>query len=156
MMKSALLTLALLLASATAFAAARDKAAVLAVDESQRAMVAAADVRGLDRLAHPNLRINAPGGRVLSRAQFLANMRNGEIKSEAFERTAEDVTISGNTAIVMGREVFTPSAQSELGRLYGVRPLQRRYTNVYVLEQGRWRWLARQANVVMPPARLTN
>jgi hypothetical protein len=152
-MKYALLTVTLLLGCSAAQAAGRDKASVLAVDESQRAMVAAADVAGLDRLAHPNLRINAPGGTVLTRARFLANMRSGEIKSEAFERTAEDVTISGNTAVVMGREVFTPTAASELGRLYGAKPLQRRYTNVYVLEHDRWRWLARQANVVMPPAK---
>ena len=149
----ALLTLSLIFASSTAIAARPDRASVLAVDEQQRAMVAAADVRGLDRLAHPNLRINAPGGRVLTRKQFLANMRSGEISAEAFERTAEDVTISGSTAVVMGREVFTPSAGSELGRIYGAKPLQRRYTNVYLLEQGRWRWLALQANVVMSPAR---
>ena len=151
-MKSALLTMPFLIATSAVSAARYDKAAVLAIDERQRAMVAAADIRGLDRLAHRNLRINAPGGRVLTRAQFLANTRSGEISAEAFERTPEDVTISGNTAVVMGREVFTPSAASELGRLYGTRALLRRYTNIYVLEHGRWRWLARQANVVtLPP-----
>src|SRR5207237_7186774 len=98
-MKYASLTIPLLLAGSAALAARADKTAVLAVDESQRAMVAAADVRGLDRLAHSNLRINAPGGRVLTREQFLANMTSGEIKAEAFERTPEDVTITGNTAV---------------------------------------------------------
>ena len=129
----------------------RDRANVLAVDEQQRAMVAAADVGGLDRLAHPNLRINAPGGRVLTREQFLANMRSGEIAAERFERTAEDVSVSGNVAVVMGHEVFTPVASSELGRTFGAKPLQRRYTNVYVRQHGRWLWLARQANVVAAP-----
>ena len=52
--------------------------------------------------------------------------------------------------MVIGREVFTPTAQSELGRLYGAVPLQRRYTNVYVWQDGRWYWLARQAAVVPP------
>ena len=151
-MKLALLAIPLLLVSSAALATNRDKASVLAVDETQRAMVAAADVRGLDRLAHANLRVNAPGGRVLTRAQFLANMRSGEISAEAFERTPEDVTITGNTAVVMGREVFTPSIRSELGRLYGARPLQRRYINVYVWEHRNWRWLARQAAVVIPRA----
>ena len=128
------------------------RAAVLAVDEQQRAMVASSDVSRLEDLAHPNLRINAPGGRVLSREQFLANMRSGEIAAEGFERTAEEVTISGNIAVVMGRETFTPAATSELGRTFGARPLQRRYTNVYLWERGRWYWLARHANV-QPPAR---
>ena len=121
---------------------------VLAVDDQQRAMVAASDVAGLERLAHPNLRINAPGGRVIRREQFLANMRSGEIAAEAFERTAEDVSISGNVAAVMGRETFTPRASSELGRAFGARPLQRRYTNIYLWQQGQWLWLARHANVL--------
>jgi len=121
---------------------------VLAVDERQRALVAASDVAGLERLAHPNLRINAPGGRVLSREQFLANMRSGEIAAERFDRTAEDVSISGNVAVVMGRETFSPVASSELGRTFGAKPLQRRYTNIYVWQGGRWLWLARHANVV--------
>lgn len=129
------------------------EAAVLLVDEQQRAMVAAADVAGLEMLAHANLRINAPGGRVLAREQFLANMRNGEIATEQFQRTPEEVRISDGIAVVMGREVFTPVATSELGRTFGPRPLQRRYTNVYVWEAGRWQWLARHANVVPPTTR---
>ena len=106
------------------------RATVLSVDDQQRAMVAAADVAGLDRLAHPNLLINSPGGRVLTREQFLANMRSGEIAAEGFERTAEKMSISGNVAVVMGRETFTPLATSELSRTYGSKPLQRRYTNI--------------------------
>lgn len=115
-------------------------------------MVAASDVAGLERLAHPNLRINAPGGRVLTREQFLANMRSGEIAAEGFKRTAEEVSISGSVAVVMGRETFTPAASSELGRTFGAKALQRRYTNIYVWEEGRWLWLARHANV-LPTAR---
>ena len=47
----------------------------------------------------------------------------------------------------MGREPFTPKPASELGRTYGPKPLQRRYTNVYVWEHGRWKWLARQMKI---------
>ncbi|MFL6731021.1 MAG: nuclear transport factor 2 family protein [Sphingomicrobium sp.] len=149
-MKAAILCVPLLLtAGCASVPAGQGRAALLSVDEQQRAMVAAADVSGLERLAHPNLRINAPGGRVLTREQFLTNMRSGEIAAESFERTAEDVSISGNVAVVMGREVFTPVASSELGRTFGAKPLQRRYINVYVWQQGRWLWLARQANVVL-------
>ena len=75
-------------------------------------------------------------------------MRNGQIGAEEFERTVESVEVSSNVGVVMGRETFTPTAQSELGRAYGAVPLKRRYTNVYVREQGTWRWFARHANVV--------
>jgi Domain of unknown function (DUF4440) len=128
-----------------------DRTTVLAIDEQQRAMVAASNVAGLERVAHPNLRINAPGGRVLTRDQFLKNMRNGQIAAEQFERTAEDVSISGDIAVVMGHETFTPTPASELGRTFGARPLQRRYTNIYVWQHGRWLWLARHANVLPAP-----
>lgn len=152
-MRPALLSLPLVLSAGCATTTnVGGQAAVLAVDDQQREMVAASDVAGLTRLAHPNLRINAPGGRVLTRDQFLANLRSGEIAAEGFERTAEDVSISANVAVVMGRETFTPAATSELGRTFGKRPLQRRYSNIYVWEQGRWFWLARHANV-LPAAR---
>lgn len=153
-MRAALLGVAMILGSACATvpqSATRDS--VLAVDEQQRAMVAASDIAGLEKLAHPNLRINAPGERVLSREQFLANMRTGEIAAERFERTAEDVTITRNLAVVMGHETFTPAATSELGRTSGAKPLQRRYTNVYIWQDGHWLWLARHANVLPAPAK---
>ncbi len=148
-MRTAVFCLPLVLAAACATVpSVGGQATVLAVDDQQRAMVAASDVSGLGKLAHANLRINSPGGRVLSREQFLGNMVTGQIAAEAFERTAEDVSISGNIAVVMGRETFTPAANSELGRTFGTKPLLRRYTNIYVWQQGRWLWLARHANVL--------
>lgn len=147
-MKSALMCVSLFLAAGCVTHPTPTRDSVLAVDERQRAMVAASDVAGLEKLVHPNLRINAPGGRVLTREEFLANMRSGEIAAESFDRTAEDVSISGEVAVVMGRETFTPVATSELGRAFGAKALQRRYTNIYVWQRGRWLWLARQASVV--------
>lgn len=157
-MKMKLLALAsavaLAITASATVAAPMDEDAIRKVDELQRRLVESADVAGLARMAHPNLRINAPGNRVLTREQFLTNMRTGKIAAERFTRIPEDVTISGDVAIVMGRETFTPRAESELGRTYGAVPLSRRYTNVYVRERGRWWWLARHANVVgaQPPS----
>ena len=146
------LAVALSSAGCTTVAVPRDAATVVrALDERQRQLVVSADVAALEALAHPNLRINAPTGRVLTREEFLSSMRDGRISAEQFERTAESVTISGKVAAVMGRETFTPTAASELGRMYGARPLQRRYSNIYVWEGGAWRWLARHANVAQAP-----
>jgi hypothetical protein len=135
----------LLLAAAPAVAGAQDELAAL--DARQKALVAAGDAAGLAAMSAPELRINAPTGRVLTRAQFLAMMRSGRIAAEAFERTVEDVAVDGDVGVVMGREVFTPTAESELGRMYGARPLARRYTNIYVRRGGTWLWFARHANV---------
>lgn len=151
-MRSTAAFIALLAGSCVTAPSGLGQSSVLAVDEQQRAMVSEGNVAGLEALAHPNLRINAPGGHVLTREQFLANMRSGEIAAEHFDRTAEDVKITGSIAIVMGHEVFTPVATSELGRSFGAKPLQRRYTNVYIWQGGRWLWLARQANVISAPS----
>lgn len=123
--------------------------ALTQVDVKQKEMVAKADISGLANLSHPWLRINAPTNRVLTRDQFLSLMRSGKIAAEAFERTQESVSITGNIGIVMGHEVFTPTPNSELGEKYGAKPLNRRYTNVYLWENGRWLWLVRHANVVV-------
>lgn len=124
------------------------EAALAKIDLEQKDMVATADVARLAALSAPGLTINAPTGRVLTRGQFLAMMRNGQIGAESFERTVESVTAAGDVGVVMGSEVFTPTAGSELGRTYGAVPLKRRYTNIYVRDHGAWRWLARHANVV--------
>ena len=121
------------------------------LDAQQKTMVATLDVNGLAKLAHRNLRINAPTNRILTREQFLAMMSNGQIGAEGFDRTAENITVTGNVGVVMGFEIFTPTATSKLGKTYGARPLKRCYTNIYLKESGRWRWLARHANVVPGP-----
>lgn len=126
-----------------------DHASVLAaLDDRQKTMVANTDMEGLASLACPDLMINAPTNRILTRDQVLAMMKGGQIKSEAFERTSERITVSGNVGVVMGHELFTPTLESELGKTYGIRPLKRRYTNIYVFESGNWCWLARHANVI--------
>ena len=124
------------------------------LDAAQKDMVARADVDKLAALSAPDLTINAPTGRVLTREQFLAMMRNGQIGAENFERTVEHVVVSGDVGVVMGREVFTPTPASELGRTYGAVPLNRRYTNIYRRVGGRWLWLARHANVVVESKRV--
>lgn len=125
-----------------------EEGALAKLDMSQKEMVVRADIKGLIALSAPELTINAPTGRVLTRDQFLTMMRDGRIGAEDFERTIESVRISGQVSVVMGNEVFTPTAQSELGRTYGPVPLRRHYTNIYQLDHGRWLWFARHANVV--------
>lgn len=129
-----------------------DEASLRAVDERQRQIISGRDVLGMTEIAHPNLRINAPTNEVLTREQLLAMMETGDVAAENFVRVPEAVTISGNTGIVLGHETLTPTADSASGRMFGVRPLTRRYTNIYVFEAGRWQFVGRHANVVVPPS----
>lgn len=112
----------MILIALIAIAVADQAAELRIIDETQRAMVGRADVAGLEGITHPRLRINAPGGRVLDRETFFRNMRSGAIGAEAFTRTPETVSVTADIGIVMGRESFTPTAASELGRDLRVPP----------------------------------
>ena len=132
-----------------------DERAVLAADARQRDAVARVDPAAIAAIAHPNLRINAPSNRILSGEDLVRMVGSGEIRNEVFERIPEAVVVTGDVAVVMGRETVLPSAASEQARMYGRRTLNRRYTNVYLREGGRWRHLARHANIIpgtKPPA----
>jgi hypothetical protein len=122
--------------------------ALLAADERQRAAVGNADLEAIRSGSHENLRINAPSNRVLTRDDLVRMVDSGEIRNEVFERTAESITVTGNVGVVMGHERMFPGAASEQARIYGLRTLDRRYTNIYLLERGAWKHIARHANVI--------
>ncbi|MFN8461672.1 MAG: hypothetical protein U0X93_07890 [Anaerolineales bacterium] len=75
-------------------------------------------------------------------------LAHGKIGNDHFEREIEGIAITGNVGIVMGREVVHPTAASELGIRHGDKLLKRRFTNVFLFEDGKWRFLARQASIV--------
>jgi hypothetical protein len=111
---------------------------LLAADARQLSAVAAADASAIDNILHPNLRVNAPNGRVVTKQDFVQAAGSGQIRNEIAERIPESAMITGDIGVVMGRETG----------LSGATPVNRRYTNVYLRENGAWRLLARHANVV--------
>ena len=125
-----------------------DERAVLEADAQQRLAVGSADVAAIGRISDPHLRVNAPSNRILTREQLMRMVGSGEIRNEVFERIPEDVVITGDVGVVMGREIVVPGAGSEQARMYGRRTLNRRYTNVYIRSGGVWRHLARHANII--------
>lgn len=125
-----------------------DETAVLAADAAQRTAVADVDLDAITAIAHSNLRVNAPNNRILTREDLVRMVGSGEIRNEVFERVPEQVVVTGDVGVVMGRERVFPSAASEQSRMYGHRILNRRYTNVYVRSGGHWLHLARHANIV--------
>jgi hypothetical protein len=128
-----------------------DQRAVLAADARQRIAVASVDTKAIGRISHPNLRINAPNNRILTREDLVRMVASGEIRNEVFQRTPEDVVITGNVGVVMGREVVLPGAGSEQARMYGRKTLNRRYTNIYIRTRDGWRHVARHANIMTSP-----
>jgi hypothetical protein len=124
-----------------------DERAVLAADARQRDAVASVDLEAIAAISHPNLRVNAPSNRILTRDDLVRRVGSGDILNEIFARVPETVVITGDVGVVMGHETVFPGANSEQARMYGRKTLNRRYTNVFVREGGRWLHLARHANI---------
>lgn len=125
-----------------------EETSLLQANARQRDAVASVDLDAIAEIAHPNLRVNAPTNRVITREDLILMVGSGEIRNEVFERIPEVVTITGDVGVVMGREIVRPAATSEQARMYGAEILNRRYTNVYLRQDGEWRHLARHANIV--------
>jgi hypothetical protein len=142
---AAFLALALLGASP---GAEPGEASLRAADAEQMRIIVEQDAAAQARFMHPNYMINAPANLVRRKPELVADLARGEMASEHFERTIEGIAITGPVGIVMGSEVVKPAPRSRLGRLHPERTLNRRFTNVFLWEAGRWRFLARQATIV--------
>jgi hypothetical protein len=105
------------------------------------------------RSVHPNYRLNGPSNQVLRKAAVVQMLAQGQMASDRFDRDIEGIAITGNVGIAMGREVVRPSPGSQLGKLHGSRVLNRRYTNVFLFEGGKWRFRAHQATIVQSARR---
>jgi hypothetical protein len=139
------------LAAAPCAAAEISESSLRAADAEQMRIIVEGDAKAQDAFMHPNYILNGPSNRVLRKAALVEMLARGKMASERFERTIEGTAITGNIGIVMGSEVVRPAAGSELAGKFGDRELRRRFTNVFIFENGAWRFLARQATVVETP-----
>lgn len=149
--------LALLLSGAllshAGFAAEPSERSLRAADAEQMRIIVEGDADAQSRFMHPNYILNGPSNRVLRKPVLVQMLAQGKMASDHFERTIEGTAITGNIGIVMGRETVRPRANSNLGEKFGTRNLTRRFTNVFIFENGVWRFLARQASVVEMPCK---
>ena len=102
---------------------------------------------------HDNYIINGPANRIMRKPVLVQMLAQGKMASERFERNIEGTAITGNIGIVMGSEVVQPAAGSELGAKFGSVTLRRRFTHVFLFENGAWKFLARQASIIDTPCK---
>lgn len=145
------LSFLVLLAAHAGAATEISEASLRAADAEQMRIIVDGDAKAQNEFMHENYIINGPSNRVLRKPVLVKMLAEGKMASERFERTIEGIAITGNVGIVMGSEVVRPAAKSNLGEKYGTRDLSRRFTNVFIFEDGSWRFLARQASVIEPP-----
>ena len=119
-----------------------------AANQYQRRIIADGDEQALAQFLHPNFTINGPNNICGAREQILRLSKGGAFAQDNCRTHIERTSLTGNVGIVMGNEMVTPADGSLLAGWFGMNPLRRRFTDVYVFEDGRWMFLARQGSVV--------
>ncbi|HET9951564.1 MAG TPA: nuclear transport factor 2 family protein [Candidatus Eisenbacteria bacterium] len=112
---------------------------IRALEEEGRIAFLAADVQTLSRLWADGLVVNSPLQKVLAKREVLDLLQAGRIRHTAYEIEIETMTRHGDVAIVMGRDTVADPPDGAISR--------RRFTNVWRLENGAWRTIARHAHV---------
>lgn len=146
----AVLVLAVLSVTHPCFSADISETTLRAADAEQMRIIVDGDAKRQSEFMHANYILNGPANRVLRKPVLVDMLAQGQMASESFERVIEGTAITGNIGIVMGREIVRPGTGSQLATQFGSEALNRRFTNVFIFDGGRWLFLARQASVISP------
>jgi ketosteroid isomerase-like protein len=110
------------------------------LDSAHADAVLRGDLVAMDRIWTKDFVVNNPFNGV-DRAD---RIRSGAVTYASFDRVPEAIVIHGNTVIVMGHETVVPKGSSpDAGKT-----INRRYTNIWMMRKGKWRLVARHANVI--------
>ena len=105
------------------------------------------DVKALDSLMDDDITVNHPTNRIVKEKKELIDLiHQGVIRYASFERFPETFLFFKDMVIVMGNETVVPAK----GAPKAGTTLQRRYTNIWMMRDGKWRLTVRHANNVCP------
>lgn len=89
--------------------------------------------------------ITNPFGQMIDKKTMIERVKSGVIKYNKFEKTIEHFSMEGDkVAVVAGKEKVTPTPDAS--RPDAGKPHERRFTEVWVLREGRWQRLVRHAS----------
>ena len=131
--------------SVTADEEAQIRKTVEAIDDEEPALVLKGDVSALTRFWAADVTVNAPNNKVVRHDQVLEAMKHHTgLQYSSFERHREAMVIRRDCVVTMGYEIVVPKGNMpDSGKT-----INRRYINVYYLEDGGWRVIGRQATNV--------
>lgn len=103
------------------------------------------DTEALKKLIAEDAVTNHPTNKVVKEREGILEMiRTGVINYSSFVREPETFLFYKNTVIVMGHETLKPTGDApNAGKI-----IQRRYTNVWMKQKGKWLLAVRHANIV--------
>jgi len=110
------------------------------LEERARAAFLDADVPTLDAMWDNRLLVNSPLNVVNDKARVLELLGSGRIRHTMDEVEIEHIARYGDVVVVMGRDTVDGPPTNVL--------THRRFTNVWQLQDGVWRMIARHAQVI--------
>jgi hypothetical protein len=127
------------------FAQSQDEKDIRRLDSLEVVSFLKADTVTLEKMVWAKDYVVAnPFNKIVTISQIKGLMRNQKIAQALFFRTIERITFNHNVAIVMGIELPDKSTASA-GVAQNVL-FKRRFTNVWMKNDGQWRLIARQAS----------
>jgi ketosteroid isomerase-like protein len=109
------------------------------LEEAARVAFLNADIPALTRLWADTYAVNSPLERINDKGQVLALLQAGRIRHATYECEIEHISRHGDVVVVMGQDHVTGPPAGEA---------RRRYTNVWQLQDGQWRSIARHAQLM--------
>ena len=105
------------------------------------------DAKALDDLMDDDVTVNHPTNRIVKEKKELLDLiRQGVIRYTTFERYPETFLFFKDMVVVMGSELVIPAQ----GAPNAGKSVKRRYTNIWLNKDGKWRLTVRHANNVIP------
>ena len=117
-------------------------AEIKSIDQAELEAFLAKDIGALEKYWSEDFTVNAPNNKILKRKDVLDLLRNGILDYESYERHVEVVLPHGDTVTVMGSETVKSRGKEQT--------VQRRATNIWMKQNGKWQLLARHASIICP------
>jgi hypothetical protein len=112
------------------------------LEEQGRVAFLAGDTATLGAMMDDRLLVNSPLNIVNDKAKILELLGKGVIRHTMDEVEIERILRFGDVVVVMGRDTVDGPPSNVL--------THRRFTNVWQLQDGAWRMIARHAQVICP------
>jgi Domain of unknown function (DUF4440) len=112
------------------------------LEEQGRLAFLAGDLPTLDALMDDRLLVNSPLNNINDKSKVLDLLGKGIIRHTRDDVEIEQIARYGDVVAVMGRDTVDGPPSNVL--------THRRFTNIWQLQDGAWRMIARHAQVIVP------
>ena len=115
---------------------------IRALEEAGRVAFLAADTATLDAMWDQELLVNSPLNIINNKSRVLDLLGSGRIRHTFDDVVIEKVQRYDDVVVVMGRDTVDGPPHGAI--------MNRRFTNVWQLQNGAWKMIARHAQIVPP------